>query len=160
MTKKEKKKELSFVEAMDKLRKAGIAHTPAPDRPPHHSDMPSFEERMKEVLGIVNQQNRPIGNMLFFVMYDIESDKVRRLVVKYLQRKGCTRVQKSIFLADLPTEQYQKIRADLTEVQSAYDNDDSILVVPISTDHLRSMKIIGQSIAIDVIMHSKNTLFF
>lgn len=160
MTGKEKKKELSFVEAMGRLRKAGLAHSPAPDRYPHSSDMPSFEARMKDVLGIVNQQNRPIGNMLFFVMYDIESDKVRRLVVKYLQRKGCTRVQKSIFLADLPAEQYQKIREDLTEVQAAYENNDSILVVPISTDHLRSMKIIGQAIAIDIIMHSKNTMFF
>ena len=160
MASKEKKKELSFVEVMGRLRKASLAHSPAPDRYPHSSDMPSFEARMKDVLGIVNQQNRPIGNMLFFVMYDIESDKVRRLVVKYLQRKGCTRVQKSIFLADLPAEQYQKIREDLTEVQAAYENNDSILVVPISTDHLRSMKIIGQTIAIDVIMHSKNTMFF
>ena len=160
MASKEKKKELSFVEVMGRLRKVGLAHSPAPDRYPHSSDMPSFEARMKDVLGIVNQQNRPIGNMLFFVMYDIESDKVRRLVVKYLQRKGCTRVQKSIFLADLPAEQYQKIREDLTEVQAAYENNDSILVVPISTDHLRSMKIIGQTIAIDVIMHGKNTMFF
>lgn len=81
-------------------------------------------------------------------------------MVKYLQRKGCTRVQKSIFLADLPVSDYQEIRDDLTEVQAAYDNNDSILVVPISTDYLKSMKIIGQSIAIDVIMHNKNTLFF
>ena len=69
-------------------------------------------------------------------------------------------MQKSIFLADLPISDYQEIRDDLTEVQAAYDNNDSILVVPISTDHLRSMKIIGQSVAVDVIMHNKNTLFF
>ena len=69
-------------------------------------------------------------------------------------------MQKSIFLADLPISDYQEIRDDLTEVQAAYDNNDSILVVPISTDYLKSMKIIGQSIAIDVIMHNKNTLFF
>ncbi|WP_311566681.1 CRISPR-associated endonuclease Cas2 [Porphyromonas uenonis] len=29
-------------------------------------------------------------------MYDIESDKVRRLVAKYLIGKGCTRIQRSI----------------------------------------------------------------
>ena len=51
-------------------------------------------------------------------------------------------------------------RRGFTVVQAAYENNDSILVVPISTDHLRSMKIIGQTIAIDVIMHSKNTMFF
>ncbi|MBQ3950872.1 MAG: CRISPR-associated endonuclease Cas2, partial [Bacteroidales bacterium] len=32
-------------------------------------------------------------------MYDIASNKVRRAVVKYLQRRGCHRVQRSIFLA-------------------------------------------------------------
>ena len=98
--------------------------------------------------------------MLFFVMYDIESNKVRNQVVKYLQRKGCVRVQKSIFLADLEITEYNNIRNDLAEVQAAYENKDSILVVPISSDYLCSMKIIGQKIELDVIMHSKNTLFF
>lgn len=158
MAKKDER--LKFHEAMARLKGAGIAGSPVPNRTQKHSDLPSIDERVEEILGFANQTKRPAGNMLFFVMYDIESNKVRRLVVKYLQRKGCTRVQKSIFLADLPISDYQEIRDDLTEVQAAYDNNDSILVVPISTDHLRSMKIIGQSVAVDVIMHNKNTLFF
>ena len=98
--------------------------------------------------------------MLFFVMYDIESNKVRRHVVKYLERQGCTRVQKSIFLADLPTATYEKIKNDLADVQACYDNEDSILVVPISTDYLKAMKVIGQTINVDVITKTSNTLFF
>lgn len=98
--------------------------------------------------------------MLFFVMYDIESNKVRRLIAKYLQRKGCMRIQRSIFLADLSMTDYDSIRNDLAEVQAAYENKDSILVVPISPDYLRSMKIIGQKIELDIILHNKNTLFF
>ena len=98
--------------------------------------------------------------MLFFVMYDIESNKVRRYVVKYLERKGCTRVQKSIFLANLSMEKYQDIRNDLAAVQAAYANEDSILIVPITTDYLRSMKVIGQNIDIDIITHTQSTLFF
>ena len=98
--------------------------------------------------------------MLFFVMYDIESDKVRRHVAKYLERKGCTRVQRSIFLADLDAADYQEIKTDLAEVQSLYDNNDSIIVCPISTDQLRAMCIIGQQIDVDIITHSRNTLFF
>lgn len=118
-----------------------------------------INERISKILGIANS-NRKSTNMLFFVMYDIESNKVRNYIVKYLERKGCTRVQKSIFLANLNMETYQEIRNDLTEVQSAYDNQDSILVVPITSDYLRSMKIIGQNIDIDIITKSKNTLFF
>ena len=98
--------------------------------------------------------------MTFFVMYDIESNKVRRLVGKYLLGKGCTRIQRSIFLADTPVETYNSIREDLAQVQAAYENADSIIVLPVSTDYLRLMKIIGKNIEVDVITHSKNTLFF
>ena len=93
-------------------------------------------------------------------MYDIESNKVRYNIVKYLERMGCYRIQKSIFLANLSMEKYENIRKSLVEVQSLYDNHDSIIVCPVSSDLLRNMKIIGQSINLDVITQSKNTLFF
>ena len=69
-------------------------------------------------------------------------------------------MQKSIFLADLDAKVYEEIKNDLAEVQAAYENMDSILVVPLSTDYLRAMKVIGHSVNIDVITHSRNTLFF
>ena len=98
--------------------------------------------------------------MIFFIMYDIESNKVRYNVAKYLIKQGCTRIQKSIFLADLNNTSYQKIRDDLTEIQALYENDDSIIVCPVSTDIINNMKIIGKHISIDIITRSKNTLFF
>lgn len=98
--------------------------------------------------------------MLFFIMYDIESNKVRYNIVKYLERMGCHRLQKSIFLANLSMEKYDQIKKDMVEVQSLYDNHDSIIVCPVSTDIIRCMKIIGQNINLDIITQSKNTLFF
>ena len=98
--------------------------------------------------------------MLFFVMYDIASNKVRYLVAKYLERKGCIRIQRSIFLADLDKAVYDQIKTDLAEVQSLYNNHDSIIVCPVSTDQLRAMKIIGEDINLDVIIKSHNTIFF
>jgi CRISPR-associated protein Cas2 len=94
------------------------------------------------------------------MMYHIESNKVRYNIVKYLIKRGCTRIQKSIFLADLNHEVYDAIKSDLAEIQSLYDNHDSIIICPISTDLLKSMKVIGHSINIDIITRSKNTLFF
>ena len=73
---------------------------------------------------------------------------------------SCYRIQKSIFLANLSMEKYEIIKSDLVEVQSLYENHDSIIVCPVSSDLLRSMKIIGHNINIDVITQSKNTLFF
>ena len=144
---RKKKEPPSFVEKMQKFIHAGISGSAVPNRIDNDLDnLSSLEERVSKVLGIVNRSNRSATSMLFFVMYDIESNKVRNQVVKYLQRKGCVRVQKSIFLADLEITEYNNIRNDLAEVQAAYENKDSILVVPISSDYLRSMKIIGQKI--------------
>ncbi len=98
--------------------------------------------------------------MLFFVMYDIENDKVRRLVVRYLQKLGCTRIQKSIFLAEGPVAVYNRIKDELSEVQTVYENQDSIIVLPITTDYLRMMKIIGREVNLDIVTKTKSTLFF
>lgn len=146
---------------MRKLIKAGVSDNKMINRLPNDYDnIPDLPSRVREIIGLINRSQRPISNMLFFVMYDIESNKVRHQIAKYLLRVGCLRVQRSIFLADLSTDKYDMIRRNLTEVQSLYDNHDSILVVPISTDYLQAMKIIGKSIDLDIIMKSKNTLFF
>ena len=120
----------------------------------------SLECRVRKLLGIVELHKKINGRMFFVVMYDIESNKVRSLIHKYLKRMGCTPIQRSIFLADAPVETYERIKKDLAEVQGSYDNDDSIMVLPVSTDYLRMMKIIGHHIEVDVITHTRNTLFF
>ena len=157
-----KRKTLSFVEAMNKLHAAGLDRTSPPNHTPATDidNIPDLNQRLKTIFNVITNRQRPAHNMLFFVMYDIESNRVRRQIVKYLERQGCSRVQKSIFLADLPTPTFEQIKNDLAEVQACYDNQDSILVVPISTDYLQAMKVIGQEINIDVITKSKNTLFF
>jgi CRISPR-associated protein Cas2 len=156
-----KKEASDYIEILKKLKHSGLSGSPSPNKETRGlDDLPTLEERASKILGLVNTFQRKASNVLFFVMYDIESNKVRRYIVKYLLRKGCTRVQKSIFLADLDTSVYQEIKNDLSEVQAAYENDDSILVVPISTEYLKAMRIIGQNINIDIITHNKNTLFF
>lgn len=158
-----RKKAYDYIDALKKISAAGLENSPAPNRDRVEDDLEELlplEERMKRILGLVNDQKKRVGRMLFFVMYDIESNKVRRYVVKYLERQGCTRIQKSIFLADLEMSKFNEVKKDLADVQAVYENNDSILVVPITTEYLRSMKIIGQNINIDIITHSKNTLFF
>lgn len=156
-----KKTPLHYIEILRKLKNSGLEHSPQPNRPVGNlDDLPTLEERVDVILGITNKTNKTPGSMLFFVMYDIESNKVRYNVVKYLERMGCHRIQKSIFLADISIEKYEQIKCDLAEVQSLYDNHDSIIICPASSDLLRSMKVIGQNINLDVITHTKNTLFF
>ena len=156
-----KKAALHYLEVLRKLKHSGLADSPYINRLAVRADtLPTLQQRVDAILVIVHQTKKQGGNMLFFIMYDIESNKVRYNIVKYLERMGCYRIQKSIFLANLSIEKYERIKSDMVEVQSLYDNHDSIIVCPVSSDILRSMKIIGQNINLDVITQSKNTLFF
>lgn len=155
------RKPIPYIEILRKLSRAGVQNSPPINRRTgDFSNMQTLQERVDFLMGVVNKSKRPATNMLFFVMYDIESDKVRYHIAKYLERKGCTRIQRSIFLADLDKKVYDLIKSNLEEVQSLYDNHDSIIVCPVSTDQLQAMKIIGEDISIDIITRSRNTLFF
>lgn len=159
---RKKKPPMSFAECMAKIAASRIATKGVKSGDAMSSDdaLESLAVRVKKILGLSEIIKNTNDRMLFFVMYDIENNKVRRLVSKYLQRKGCTRIQRSVFLGEASSETYSLVKHDLAAVQAAYENDDSIIVLPVSTDYLRMMKIIGQKIEVDVITHSRNTLFF
>ena len=57
------------------------------ETPIDDSELPDLKCRIQKILGMIESPTRNPGNMLFFVMYDIESNKVRRLVAKYLEEK-------------------------------------------------------------------------
>ncbi len=120
----------------------------------------NLPERIQQIQQLINKHNPKQHTMLYFVMYDIENNKIRRLVAKYLERKGLIRIQKSIFVADTDRITFDEIRQTLKEVQEAYDNNDSIVLVPIAADDLRAMKIIGKNIDLDIILGNQHTLFF
>lgn len=144
---------------MKALAESGISDGPSPGDV-EDDPLTPLSLRVDRILGLTEKARKQNGRMLFFVMYDIESNKVRNLVVRYLQKSGCTRIQKSIFLAESPVATYNRIKDDLAEVQAAYDNQDSIIVLPVTTDYLRMMKIIGKTINVDVITKAQNTIFF
>ena len=151
---------ISPLEALRKIVQAGVSQSPSPNLQQADFDIPidDINTRIQHITTI--SRRKKTTDMLFFVMYDIESNKVRRYVVKYLQQKGLYRVQKSIFLGALEPKTYTQIKQDLAKLDKAYENNDSILVVPISTDQLSAMKIIGQNINIDLITRSKTTIIF
>ena len=152
---------IGFVERMKRLHAAGLDTSPAPDRRTTiDEDIPSLSERTEKLMGIINRDHLKAGEMIYFIMYDIESNKVRTQVAKYLLKKGCTRVQKSIFIATTERKVYDEIQGDLKEVQECYENNDSILLIPISTDEIRAMKLIGKNIDFDLAIRARNTLFF
>lgn len=157
----QKKKTLTFLEQLRLIKNAGLRANPDALRPPMPGDeMEDLGRRIKKILRIYRAYNNNPGKMIYFIMYDIEDNKIRRHIAKYLIKKGCTRVQKSIFLAQTDRVVFNEIHQTIKEVQEIYDNNDSIFFVPVSADQLRAMKIVGQSIDMDLIMDNRNTLFF
>ena len=157
-----KKKKLSFTESAKLIHKAGLDGKTAQStiNTDEAGDMESLRKRINIILNITKKQTIAPGNMLYFIMYDIQNNKIRTLIAKYLINKGCQRVQKSIFFAETARSVYNQIVNDLKAVQETYDNEDSIFMVPVSTDQLRAMKMIGQNIDFDIVANNKNTLFF
>ncbi|NCC73052.1 MAG: CRISPR-associated endonuclease Cas2 [Sphingobacteriia bacterium] len=162
MPRKKKTPELTFIERVRRIRSAGIYNYKAVNQLSGNEDeiMEDLPSRVKKVLGIFNNASNNSRSMIYFIMYDIENNKIRTYIAKYLQHKGCTRVQKSIFLADTDRKVFDDIHKTLKEVQELYDNFDSIMLVPVSTDQIKAMKLIGQNIDFDLVLHNKNTLFF
>ena len=161
MTKKKAAGGMSYPVVLRTLQSASLSGCPEVNRADTDDadSLPTLSERIHRILEIPNR-HRPDDSMIFFVMYDIESNKVRKAVAKYLLSAGCMRVQKSIFLADLPGEKLQSIAHALTAIQAMYENDDSIMIVPMPGDSLGGMKVIGQNISLDLILKDKTTLFF
>ena len=96
--------------------------------------------------------------MLYFIMYDIRDDKVRNHIAKYLIKKGCLRVQKSVYLTKSSIKIYKSITQILREVNEVYDNEDSIMVLPVSEDKLHAMHIIGKNVDYELVTRERNVI--
>lgn len=120
----------------------------------------SLSERIKKLLNIIQSSPLKATDMLALVMYDIEDNKVRALIAKYLIEKGCIRIQKSVYMLRAESKLFREISETLTDVQECYDNNDSILLVPIPVNTPGSMKIIGKDLQIDTLVKDPNVLFF
>lgn len=157
-----KKIELTLKERLKKIRDAGLtvpegAKTESP-RPA--TDLAPMPERIRQILQLVRRPAQNPYDMLYLVMYDIEDDRVRTAIAKYLLSKGCIRIQKSVYMARSKQQEYHEISTTLKEVQEAYENNDSILLVPVTSTNVGSMKILGKDIQIESIIDPPNTLFF
>ncbi len=114
----------------------------------------AFISLMKE------QQTFKPGYSMAFVVYDIENNRVRRYISKFLESKGYIRVQKSVFFGHLKSPVHQQVSDKLKQVNAAYENGDSIVMIPISRDLFNQLKIVGKNVGFELSLGFKNTIFF
>lgn len=138
------------------IKKAGFSDNNSVTTVDSDCNIAELDARLKQILAILDS-NRGTKDMIFFVMYDIENDKVRNLIAKYLIAQGCIRIQNSVFIAEAAPEHYQCIKKDLKDVQQAYRNNDSIVITPLSAENLSTMSVIGKALS-PIHNMSKNVL--
>lgn len=159
-----KEEAMSFVERMRLFKQAGISGSKdiktSGELPESLELVDDINERIRRIIGIINQPQNSMGMMMYLIMYDIENNKIRTYIAKYLEEKNCVRIQKSIFMARTEVSVFTEIHRTLKEVQEVYENRDSILMIPIAADQLRALKVIGPNIDFELFQGNKNTLFF
>ncbi len=144
---------------MDLLLGAGLPAEP-PVKLEEDDLLLSLEERIRQMLGILNDGPLKATEMTYMIMYDITSHKVRHQLAKYLIRNGCIRIQKSVFIAKSENKRFQEIYETIKEINAYYANNDSIILAPINASDVRSMKLIGKNVQLNTLLDKPNTLFF
>jgi len=148
---------------IEKLKEAGFTFHENNENQEQDKDdiaMEPLSRRIQFILNII--QNKPIKatKMNYLILYDIRNDKVRSYIAKYLLSKGCIRIQKSVYLAHTSHKKFDEINNTLAEINDIYENEDSIILIPLNVSDARSMKLIGQNVNIKQIIDPPNTVFF
>ncbi len=95
-----------------------------------------------------------------FILYDITENKLRVQLAKYLLEKGCQRIQKSVFLANISKSMYTDIYSTFVELEPIFGEMDSIFMIPIGEYHLAEMKMIGKDVDMSFSKASQHVLYF
>lgn len=155
-----KKHAIGLSEAIRRIKAAGIRETTPPEPAFEDELLLPLSERIVRILQIIRDDPQKATEMIYLIMYDITDNKVRTQIAKYLEKQGCTRIQKSVFLARSEARNFQEIHDTLRDVNDMYDNEDSIILVPVNASDARAMKLIGKNVQIEAITDKPNTLFF
>lgn len=124
-----------------------------------HRDNIALPERVERLLTLIKKPMQTIkGEMLCMAMYDIEDDKVRRLLANYLLRVGFIRIQKSVYVGRLQRKKLRQLQIDLAEVNELYENTDSIIILPLHGDSLADGKLIGKEVNLSMLLTKPNVI--
>ncbi|MBZ5857567.1 CRISPR-associated endonuclease Cas2 [Flavihumibacter profundi] len=153
----------TYHELLLALKKAGMNRSAALSEKKILTDKDELlplSERVEKIISLLKKASMtPAHNTLGFIMYDIEDNKVRNHIAKYLERLGYVRIQKSIFFGNTNRKIHEDVHQALKEINDLYENKDSIVFLPVSSDDISKLRLIGKNIEFQVMMGSKNVLF-
>ncbi len=95
--------------------------------------------------------------MIAWVLYDIEDDKVRTKVAKLCKQAGLYRVQFSVFLGTIDTNQKDTLELQIAELID--EEKDSIYIFPMSKSELKATVLLGKAFDKKLITDEVKALF-
>lgn len=95
--------------------------------------------------------------MITWVLYDIENDRARTRASKCCKQAGLYRVQLSVFLGEIGTNEKDALQLQLEELINA--DRDKVYIFPMSRDELRQTALLGQAFDKKMVSGQVKSLF-
>jgi CRISPR-associated protein Cas2 len=96
--------------------------------------------------------------MICWVLYDIQKNKPRGKVAKLCQQSGLYRVQKSVFLGSLDTNEKDSLKLQIEDYIN--EETDSVYLFPMSKNELKQTVLLGQAFDKKLVTDEVKSLFF
>ena len=98
--------------------------------------------------------------MVQLIMYDIEKDKPRNKLAKYLQHHGLLRLQYSVFAGYVPKARMAHLNKFLKQFKSEKCAEtDKIYILPITNKNFRKMVVLGPKPNLKYLLNEEHTYY-
>jgi CRISPR-associated protein Cas2 len=95
--------------------------------------------------------------MLVWAIYDISSNKVRNRVIKFCKNIGLYRVQKSVFLGNINTNEIDELKVQSEDIINP--ETDSVYIFPMCESDFKKAVLLGQAFDEDLVTDEIKELF-
>lgn len=96
--------------------------------------------------------------MIVWVMYDVQNDRVRTKIAKLCKQAGLYRVQYSVFLGSISSNEKDTLELQFEEMID--EENDSIYIFPMSKNELNDTVLLGQAFDKKFVTDEVKALFF
>ncbi|MBI5206645.1 MAG: CRISPR-associated endonuclease Cas2 [Candidatus Firestonebacteria bacterium] len=94
---------------------------------------------------------------LVWLIYDISKNKIRNKIAKACKNKGLYRVQKSVFLGKLNSNQIDELKIMCEDIINP--EIDSVYIFPMCEDDFKKVKLLGQAFDKELVTDEVKALF-
>lgn len=95
--------------------------------------------------------------MICWLMYDIREDRIRTKVSKLCEKAGLNRVQYSVFLGTLDSNERDTLELQIEGLIN--EEEDSVYIFPMSKNELKETVLLGQASDKKMITEEVRSLF-